>query len=196
MVLRALAPAMDLLDTPCKRKQHVGAVPLVGGVSVFVGLLSSWFLWMPMMPEYAVFWLCALLLLVVSALDDARELSARFRLLVQVILGAVLVICSGVHITHLGDLVGFGMIELGRVGPFLTIAAIIGATNAFNMSDGIDGLAGSLTLVTLVSLIALYAANSGMLVETMFAAGLALALVPYLMAQFARRPLALQSFHG
>jgi UDP-GlcNAc:undecaprenyl-phosphate GlcNAc-1-phosphate transferase len=196
MVLRALAPAMDLLDTPCERKQHVGAIPLVGGISTFVGLLSAWFLWMPLMSEYVVFWLCALLLMVVGALDDARELSARFRLLVQVVLGAVLVVYSGVHITHLGDLVGFGMIELGWVGPFLTIAAIIGATNAFNMSDGIDGLAGSLTLVTLVSLIALYAANSGMLVETMFAAGLALALTPYLMANLRVGPWRCKVFMG
>jgi len=196
MVFKALAPAMDLLDTPCERKQHVGAVPLVGGISVFVGLLSAWFLWMPLMSEYVVFWLCALLLMAVGALDDARELSARFRLLIQVVLGAVLVIYSGVHITHLGDLVGFGMIELGWVGPFLTIAAIIGATNAFNMTDGIDGLAGSLTLITLVSLIALYAASSSMLVETMFATGLALAMVPYLMANLRIGPWRRKVFMG
>ena len=195
LALKPLAPVMGLIDCPGERKHHKGLVPLIGGVSAFFGLIVAWFVLMPLSDGYGVFWLCSLALVLVGAADDALDIAARIRLVVQVVLGGLLVNYTGVYITHLGDLVGHGVVELGWLGPFVTIAAIIGATNAYNMVDGIDGLAGSLSLVTLAGLVLLYVPN-GLGLEVALAAGLALALVPYMMANLKIRPWRKKVFMG
>jgi UDP-GlcNAc:undecaprenyl-phosphate GlcNAc-1-phosphate transferase len=48
----------------------------------------------------------------------------------------------------LGNLFGFGAIDLGMFGVVITVFAVIGCINAFNMVDGIDGLLGGLSVVT------------------------------------------------
>ena len=49
-VLRPLSVQLHLVDLPNQRKQHVGAVPLIGGISVFVGVLLSSLLTLPQEP--------------------------------------------------------------------------------------------------------------------------------------------------
>jgi len=70
----------------------------------------------------------------------------------------------------------------------VTIAAVIGATNAYNMVDGIDGLAGSMSLVTLGSLALLFAATPGFHIELVLAVTIIMSLLPYLTANL-RLPL-------
>lgn len=195
LALKPLAPVVGLMDRPGARKHHQGLVPLIGGVSAFLGLALAWFLLMPLSQGYGVFWLCSLALVLVGAADDALDISARIRLVVQVVLGGLLVMYSGVYITHFGDLVGHGVVELGWLGPFVTIAAIIGATNAYNMLDGIDGLAGSLSLVTLAGLVLLYV-PAGLGLEVALSVGLALALMPGMMANLKIRPWRRKVFMG
>ncbi|MBY5961352.1 UDP-N-acetylglucosamine--undecaprenyl-phosphate N-acetylglucosaminephosphotransferase [Marinobacter nauticus] len=196
IILRPVAVRVRLLDNPDHRKLHRGAVPLIGGLSAFVGLGLAWLLWMPVIDSYGLFLLCAALLVVVGAVDDAKDLPAKFRLGVQVVLGAVLTFGSGVSLSTFGDLFGFGEVSLGAFGPWVTIAAVIGATNAFNMIDGIDGLAGSLSLVVLVSLTILFMGDSRFSTELTLAFGIACALVPYLMANLRIPPFKCRIFMG
>lgn len=195
LALKPLAPVIGLIDHPGERKHHKDLVPLVGGVSAFLGLIVAWLLLMPLTNGYGVFWACSLALVVVGAVDDALDVDARIRLVVQVVLGGLLVTYSGVQIGHLGNLFGFGVLELGWLGPVITTAAIIGATNAYNMVDGIDGLAGSLTLVTLAGLVVLFV-PAGLGLEVALAAGLGLALLPYMMANLKIRPWRKKIFMG
>ncbi|NWN91771.1 UDP-N-acetylglucosamine--undecaprenyl-phosphate N-acetylglucosaminephosphotransferase [Marinobacter adhaerens] len=199
-VLRPIASRLRLLDAPDHRKLHKGAVPLVGGLSAFVGVAVAWMVGMVGMPlaagAHGLFLVCAALLVIVGAIDDARDLPANFRLGVQVVLGAVLTFASGTSLTTLGNLLGFGAIELGFLGPWVTIAAVIGATNAFNMVDGIDGLAGSLSLVALGSLALLFSASPRFGVELALTVGIACALIPYLMANLRIPPFQRRIFMG
>ncbi|MDP4546859.1 UDP-N-acetylglucosamine--undecaprenyl-phosphate N-acetylglucosaminephosphotransferase [Marinobacter sp. MDS2] len=195
-LLRPVAHHLRLVDTPDHRKLHKGAVPLVGGLSAFLGVFMAWVIWMPVLSAHGLFLLCAALLVIVGAVDDARDLPAKFRLAIQVILGAVLTFGSGISLTTFGDLLGFGAIELGILGPLVTIAAVIGATNAFNMVDGIDGLAGSLSLVALGSLALLFSESSGFSSELALAMGIGCALVPYLMANLRIPPFRRRIFMG
>ncbi|CAN0597190.1 unnamed protein product, partial [Ectocarpus sp. 12 AP-2014] len=182
-VLKPFAVRIRLLDNPDHRKVHVGAVPLVGGLSAFSGLFVAWVLVMPMDLGYAVFFFCSCMLVVIGAVDDARDLPAKFRLSAQVLLGILLISGSGLHLDTFGDLLGFGQIQFGLlVGSLITIAAVIGATNAFNMMDGIDGLAGAMSLVALLSLAYLFSLQPGFELELALSLGIAVALVPYLAA--------------
>jgi UDP-GlcNAc:undecaprenyl-phosphate GlcNAc-1-phosphate transferase len=183
VVLRRYAIWFGLVDHPSQRKQHIGDVPLVGGIAIFMGVTVGaacyghfhWF-------EKALID-TALLLTLLGALDDRFDLSVRDRLAIQVVSVLAVVASTGVYIHTLGRIFGHE-VTLGWLGPPLTVIAVIGLVNAFNMMDGIDGLAGSLELVCIAA-IALFAdpnALSGMLV---LLALLAAASLPYLFANLA-----------
>ncbi|TGN39932.1 UDP-N-acetylglucosamine--undecaprenyl-phosphate N-acetylglucosaminephosphotransferase [Marinobacter confluentis] len=195
-ILKPVALRVRLLDQPDHRKVHVGVVPLTGGLSVFIGVLAAWMVLMPLAGGYGIYLLASLLLVALGGVDDARDVPARFRLWAQVALGALLTYGSGVSLVHLGNLFGLGVIELSWFGPLVTIAAIIGATNAFNMVDGIDGLAGSMSLVTLSSLSVLFFFAPGNHLELALAFSIAIALLPYLAANLRIPPFRTRIFMG
>ena len=43
--LAPLARRVGLVDVPSKRKQHQDAVPLIGGLAIFIAFLAGAFLW-------------------------------------------------------------------------------------------------------------------------------------------------------
>ncbi|WP_404363731.1 UDP-N-acetylglucosamine--undecaprenyl-phosphate N-acetylglucosaminephosphotransferase [Marinobacter sp.] len=195
-LFKPFAHRVGLLDHPDHRKTHSGAIPLVGGLSVFTGLFAAWLIAMPFSGGYGIFLMCSLLLVLLGAIDDARDIPAKFRLWAQVTLGAFLVYGSGIWLDSFGNLLGFGSIPLGWLGPLVTIAAIIGATNAFNMIDGIDGLAGSLSTVTLLSLAILFLASPGFTAEAALSVGIVAALIPYLLVNMRVPPFRQKIFMG
>lgn len=197
VALRPVAVRVRLMDHPMHRKSHKASVPLTGGLSIALGLSGAWIVTMPLSGGYGIFLLCSAALVCLGALDDARDLSPQLRLWIQAVLGALLTYGSGIGLTTLGDLLGQGDILLGWLGPLITMAAIIGATNAFNMIDGIDGLIGTTTLVALVGLLLLFARSSaGDTAEIVLAAAMAVAMVPYLMANLRVRPFRRTVFMG
>lgn len=196
ITLRPVAGHLRLMDHPEHRKAHKVVAPLTGGLSIALGLSGAWLTTMPLSDGYGVFLLCAAALVCLGALDDARDLSPRLRLWLQAILGGLLTYGSGVGLGTLGDLFGQGPIMLGWLGPLVTVAAVIGATNAFNMIDGIDGLIGTTTLAALLGLLPLFLASPGYTAETVFVAGLAVAMIPYLMANLQLRPFRRIAFMG
>ena len=195
-MLMPFAVTFRLIDQPDHRKLHKGTVPLVGGLSAFTGVLLGFMLGMPFSSTYLIFLICASVLVLLGAIDDACDLPAKFRLFAQIVLGGVLVYGSGDSLESFGDLVGLGVIELGPLGPLISIAAIIGATNAFNMADGIDGLAGSLSLIALLSLAILFFFSGGHEAGIALSLGLSCALLPYMMANLRIPPFKRRIFMG
>jgi UDP-GlcNAc:undecaprenyl-phosphate GlcNAc-1-phosphate transferase len=191
-----VANKINLLDSPGHRKNHEGSVPLTGGLSVFAGLLVAWIISMPLGNAFGIYLLCSLLLVTLGAIDDARDLPPKFRLWAQVALGALLSYGSGIYLTTFGNLFGFGVIDLVWLGPAVTIAAVIGATNAYNMMDGIDGLAGSMSLVTLTALAVLFASAPGFSLELALAVTIAMALLPFMAANLQFPPFRRKIFMG
>ncbi|WP_375191704.1 UDP-N-acetylglucosamine--undecaprenyl-phosphate N-acetylglucosaminephosphotransferase [Marinobacter sp.] len=196
IVLRPIARRFRLVDLPNHRKSHKGAVPLIGGLSAFAGLLVAWLISMPLTEGFGIYLFCALMLVILGAIDDAKDVPAKYRLWAQVVLGALLSYGSGIYLTSLGNLFGFGAIGLAWLGPVVTIAAVIGATNAYNMIDGIDGLAGTMSLVTLGALAVLFAMREGFHLELALAITIVMALLPYLGANLQLPPFRRKIFMG
>ncbi len=196
IVLQPIARRFRLVDLPNHRKAHKGAVPLIGGLSAFAGLLVAWLISMPLTEGFGIYLFCALMLVILGAIDDARDVPAKYRLWAQVVLGALLSYGSGIYLTTFGNLFGFGIIELAWLGPVVTIAAVIGATNAYNMIDGIDGLAGSMSLVTLGALSVLFALADGSYLQLALAVTIAMALLPYMGANLLLPPFRRKIFMG
>jgi len=194
-LLKPLAGKVGLLDLPDQRKVHVGAVPLVGGLAVFTSVAITSLCFMPLDFQQQVILGGATLILVLGVLDDARELSVRSRLLVQALTTLAMCLLLNTKLAHMGNMLGFGDIELGLLGYLVAMFAVIGAINAFNMMDGIDGLAGSMALVSLLGLATLFGitgAEDDMLWALMFG----VALLPYLAANLKLPPFKHKIFMG
>lgn len=146
--LAKLAEPLGLVDRPNSRKLHQGHIPLVGGLSVFIGVLVS-ALWFGGFSHFVQMLLAtSAVLALLGALDDRYDLSVRARLLAQTIAILTMIGTTGIYIHSVGQLFGHEL-TLGWLGVPFTVIAVIGLLNAFNMMDGIDGLAGGLSLVTI-----------------------------------------------
>jgi UDP-GlcNAc:undecaprenyl-phosphate GlcNAc-1-phosphate transferase len=149
-----LASRLGLMDHPGERRKiHAGSVPLIGGIAIFSAILTSSLTVLPADPTYQFGLLGGGLLVILGALDDRFGLGPKVRLTAQVGAALLLSVGGGVTLTSLGNLLGFGPIGLGPFAVPLTVFAIVGIINAFNMIDGIDGLAGGLALIALGSLL-------------------------------------------
>lgn len=150
-----VARPLKLLDAPDGvRKHHDGLIPLVGGPAILTVLTMVCLL----LPSGVFDWrflAIAATTVLLGAIDDRHDLSATLRLGMQLILAALVVFTMGVVLTDLGDLAGKGIaFELEWAGPWITVAALAAAMNAFNMLDGTDGQASGIALVALAGLIA------------------------------------------
>lgn len=191
--LRALYPIAlryQLVDIPDSRKHHKGNVPLIGGVSVFIGsgiaMMLAMANGMGFSEQGLWFWGAATLMVVTGVVDDKHDLSVRTRVLIQVIVASSLVFVSSVAVSNLGYIFGasHGAVELGVFAGVFTVIAIMGLINAFNMVDGMDGLLGALSLVTLLS-IALLNALAGQWTPATIALVISAAIVPFMVCNVA-----------
>ena len=178
--LQPFANRVGLVDRPSERKRHAGTVPLVGGIAFYLATLTACTLIFPGNHLIVLYLISTALIVLLGSLDDFYDLSVKLRLLAQAIIASILVFGVGTYIHYLGDMGGFGPIDIGLFGTVLTIVAVIGAINAFNMVDGIDGLAGSLALNTFISVAVLFEL-AGQLQMVNLAVVLICSIVPFLL---------------
>lgn len=150
-----VAVKFGLVDKPSMRKQHDGAIPLIGGLSIFLAVAISVMAFYPLTIQVVSYLVCAGVIVILGVVDDYRQLGVKIRLCVQVIVALVMIYGSEVYIHNLGNLFSLGVIDLGLFGIVFTVISVIACINAFNMIDGIDGLAGSLSILTLLSVFSL-----------------------------------------
>lgn len=179
MTLIPLARIVGLVDKPCARKQHIGEIPLIGGLAIASSLLFVWLYFFEWNSTFLALVAASGLMITIGVLDDRYDLSVRLRIVMQVLAAAIIVFVGGIEISTLGNLLGFGEIELGVFCGVFTVLAIMTAMNAYNMIDGIDGLLGGLALVTFIGISAL-AWIAGLAVPFVFAGSFAFALIPFL----------------
>jgi len=141
-----------LFDRPNARKEHTVPTPTFGGIAIFAGMMTSLVFWFRFNshPATITFLLSMILLSGVGIMDDLKDLAARYKLVIEAGLASMLAV-AGIRITSFGGL--FGIYELHIVAQYIiTVVAIVGITNAFNLIDGIVGLAGGLGFMSLVTL--------------------------------------------
>jgi UDP-GlcNAc:undecaprenyl-phosphate/decaprenyl-phosphate GlcNAc-1-phosphate transferase len=148
VALRPLAPVVGLVDRPGGRKQHLGNVPLTGGLAMTAGLLVGALFMPPMRDGYGYFAAGVCLLAIVGVLDDRFDLPKYMRLIAQTTAAVILVVGS-VQVDDLGHLFQSDPVELGPLSAAFTILVVVTAINAFNVFDGSHGIAGGQALVAL-----------------------------------------------
>lgn len=169
ILLQGVAQRTGLLDRPGGRKQHEGAIPLIGGLAMFPAFVVA-SLWLE--PDARAPWTVMAglgVLVAMGACDDRFGLRAASRLAIQI--GAALLIVW--HVAP--SVVWLRDAPLGALAIPLGVIFVVGLANAFNMADGIDGVAGGMGAVALfwLALAAMAAGRAGAMIATlplMFAA--------------------------
>ena len=130
-----------IVDNPDARKLQRVPVPVLGGVTVFVGilvvsLLGQFFLGNS--HNMAVYVMAMTAMLCVGTVDDTRNLSPTIRFVLE-IAAVLFVIYSGhIKIGNFYGLWGYHSIPDYLAVP-LTVFAAVGIMNAINLIDGVDG---------------------------------------------------------
>jgi len=155
LVARALAPVADrigLADQPGGRKKHAGRIPLTGGIGMFAGFFVA-VMASGLIAGHTLPLLVALFLLVSGgAADDMRDISHQSKFLVQLTAALLMTSWAGVQVQQLGNLFGFGPLNLYQWAIPFSVVCALGVINAINMVDGLDGSAGGVSIVATLAL--------------------------------------------
>lgn len=152
-ILAALAPRLRLVDQPDARKQHEGAVPLVGGLAILLGFVLSARM-AGIAGNFAAVAVPVGLAVLVGLLDDIYDVPARHKLWAQIAAVWLLLKTSGLSFETFA-LPGLGSIELGVFATPFSVVLGVGLLNAINTIDGVDGLCGGLLVIGLFLLAAM-----------------------------------------
>ena len=147
-----------LVDLPDRsRKFHKRPTPITGGIGILVALLISGKLYIDLnnltgyVPEFTFqLMVISIPLLVLFLFDDFKGLRPLLRILIQIFLSIYLIISTDIYLESLGNLFGFGEINLGVFSIPFTVFCVVGIMNAFNMMDGINGLCSGCAMLALI----------------------------------------------
>jgi UDP-GlcNAc:undecaprenyl-phosphate GlcNAc-1-phosphate transferase len=162
-LLNPLAARLSLVDrADSERKQDLGAVPLMGGVAIYLSLFAILIL-TPLdtdaIPYPDDFWPVVGVLLAVlvmtHAFDDIHGINPVVRLALDGAIGVMLCTLALLQLNTLGYLFGPGETTMGRWAIPMTVFSFVAASNAFNMTDGIDSLCTGLAMICFLTIIAL-----------------------------------------
>lgn len=132
-----IARRLNILDLPDARKVHAQATPLLGGAAIFLGFATALLVNGILTPEVVAILSAAMILFVTGVFDDWRQLPAGLKLIVQLVCTGM-VVASGLVLHVLPESWGVGA---QAANLLLTVAWVVGITNALNFFDGMDGLA-------------------------------------------------------
>jgi len=138
---RVIAFRTNILDVPDARKIHKEPTPLLGGAAIYLALLITLLFVPGLSPQLVGILIGSGIILVMGIVDDARGLSALFRIAGQMLAVSV-VMSQGVIMSFLPNNT-FGCVS----EAVLTLVWIVGITNALNFLDGMDGLATGLSAI-------------------------------------------------
>ncbi len=157
--------AFPILDHPDPRKAHTRPTPKGGGLGIVVAFLAGMLVLFGIArsarladPQFLGVILAAAAIAAVALADDMRDFRFTVKLAAQT-LAALVALGSGLSLTRLA-LPYVGPVDLGWLGPALTLFWIVACTNAVNFMDGLDGLVGGALLIACGAL-AIIAAGQG-----------------------------------
>jgi UDP-GlcNAc:undecaprenyl-phosphate GlcNAc-1-phosphate transferase len=139
-------------------------VPRVGGIAIAAGTLLGIALWGNYAQPMPAICAGLLVLLCFGVWDDRCNLSARVKLVGQIIAVLIAIVWGDVTISTLS--IADRHVMSHWISIPLTFFFLLGVTNAINLADGLDGLAGGTTLLSLSALALLGLTTGNGLVAT------------------------------
>lgn len=154
-LVKKFAVRIGAMDTPNARKVHTRIMPRLGGLGIFLAFIitvaallpfvSAWFTARDM-SFVSAFLIGGSIIVLIGALDDRFELSAKVKLLGQIVAASVVVFGFNIRVdfVNIPFQDAYSSLETWVSIP-LTILWIVGVTNAINLIDGLDGLAAGVS---------------------------------------------------
>lgn len=181
----------NLTATTNDRTSHIGIVPNLGGVAVFVGLILTVNIATVAFANYeqlinvTILNILLFVLLLVGVYDDIMNIPARKKLLFQLLTAFCFVVFTDYAIVTFDGLLGVNQLN-HYVSIGFTVFVMVLIINAYNLIDGIDGLAGSIGAVISGTLSFVFY-NSGHFLLTIIALALVGALTAFLIYNFSHK---------
>jgi UDP-N-acetylmuramyl pentapeptide phosphotransferase/UDP-N-acetylglucosamine-1-phosphate transferase len=143
-------------DLTGPQKFHTKIVPRIGGIAIAIGLFFAIILRLKNTPNPSIevmILLCAIPTFGIGLIEDlTKKISVRQRLFFTAISATLFVYLLQAHIVRL-DIPGIDFIlTIPLMGVILTIFAMTGLANAYNIIDGFNGLASMVGIITLLGI--------------------------------------------
>ena len=146
-----LANYLNIFDFPNKRKIHKHPTPLVGGICLFITIISALFFNLfennLSSSKFVVYFLFYIIFFIIGLLDDAKGLSPKTKTLI--ITASIIILISFESeflVRELNFKYANKQIILGNFSFLFTIFCIFALYNALNFIDGYNGTATSIII--------------------------------------------------
>ncbi|MCG7408006.1 undecaprenyl/decaprenyl-phosphate alpha-N-acetylglucosaminyl 1-phosphate transferase [Paenibacillus sp. ACRRX] len=164
-LVKKLAFKVGAVDVPNARKVHTRIMPRMGGLGIYGAFVLSLVALMFVIPDTLfgsvrdanlIKSLLAggTIIVIIGALDDRFELSAKVKLVGQIIAACVVVFGFDLTVNFVNVPFGDQYLNIDNwIAIPLTIFWIVGVTNAINLIDGLDGLAAGVSGISIATLL-------------------------------------------
>lgn len=185
-VIKKFAVKIKVIDIPKdNRRVHKKPIPLLGGLAIYFSFVLTLVLKTGKLSESEIGILIGATIIAIGGfLDDKFEIRPWQKLLFQ-ITAALALIIYGVRIVWITNPISSTelYINIGILSIPLTIAWVVGITNALNLIDGLDGLAAGVAFISAVTIFIITLINKRVEAEaavlTVILAGSILGFLPY-----------------
>ena len=144
---------------------HVGIVPRAGGLPIYLSILFTSLIFLPISKIIFGILFASLFLIILGLLDDAYDLSPYSRFIANILISA-LVIAFGLGIPYISNPFGgvirldfwqvpvnfFGLHYIWVIADLLAIIWLTWSTNMINWSKGVDGQLPGFVAITAIFL--------------------------------------------
>ena len=144
-----IANAKNLIDELGYRKIHTKAVPSLGGVAIFIGVILSTIISTNGYSFDVLKYIIAAVIIMffIGLKDDIMVISAYKKFTLQILASLILIFMGDIRITDYQGL--FGINEVNYFFSTITsVFLIVVIINSFNFIDGVDGLASGLAIAS------------------------------------------------
>lgn len=176
--LYTIATKKGLFKSINGRSSHNGNIPDFGGVILFASIIITVLLLIQFPhPEMQYVLIAIALIWAIGLYDDLLNMSARKKLLAEILVSLVIILGGGLYFTSFHGL--FGIHEIPKIGGMLfTLLMMVGIINAMNMIDGIDGLCSGIAIIS-VSVFSIWFYKNGYVNYSIIGFTTVSALIPF-----------------
>ena len=146
-----------IVDNPNARKLQRVPVPVMGGTTVYIGVLVATIVGLIVSQNPRLLWALVLISIMygVGVWDDLKDVSAYLRFLIEIGVVWIMILGLEVEINNFHGL--WGVYDVPDVVSVpLTLIGGVGIMNAINLIDGVDGYCSSFGVVSCIAFAVLF----------------------------------------
>lgn len=182
-MVRKLAIKIGAVDIPKDdRRIHKEAMPLMGGLAIYLSVIITILIFMPLNKSLISILLGSSIILLAGIIDDLKEISPKLKLIFQ-ILASFILIWGDIKIDYITNPFSESLLpfNLSWLSIPITIIWVVGITNTLNLIDGLDGLSAGVAMISSFAfmLVAHKFNNISVALLSAILAGASLGFLPY-----------------